>query len=184
MEIIRIPVGALQANCYLFVCGKDLAVIDPGGEHELIAREIKKTGAKPKCIINTHYHDDHISGNEGLKKETGVPVMVHENEKDYFNGAPDHFLKDGEEIKVGECSLKAVLTPGHTAGSICLLGPGIMFSGDTIFEAGGVGRWDLPGGSLNDLEKTLEKINGLVVPGTIIYPGHGGNFTFIKRQWI
>jgi glyoxylase-like metal-dependent hydrolase (beta-lactamase superfamily II) len=180
MKIIRIPVGALQTNCYLFVCGKELAVIDPGGEAEKILREIEKTGAQPRYIINTHYHDDHVLGNGGLKKKTGAPVMIHENEKDFSDFAPDRFLKDGEEIKIGECSLKAVLTPGHSAGSICLFGPGIVFSGDTIFEAGGVGRWDLPGGSIDDLKLSLEKLNSRIKPETPIYPGHGREFNFKK----
>ena len=184
MEIIRIPVGALKANCYLFVCGKELAVIDPGGEEEKIFREIKSSGATPRYIINTHYHDDHVSGNGGLKKKTGAPVMIHENEKDFIDFNPDRFLKDGEEIKIGDCSLMVVLTPGHSAGSICLFGPGIVFSGDTVFEAGGVGRWDLPGGSFAGLEASLEKLNSSISAGTTVYPGHGGKFGFEKRQWI
>ncbi len=184
MEIIRIIVGEIQTNCFLFVCGNKLAVIDPGGEEERIVREIEKTRAEVKFIINTHCHFDHTLSNAGLKKKFNVPVLIHENEKDYLDFTPDRFLRDGEKIAVGECSLKVVLTPGHTAGSICLFAPGLVFSGDTIFEAGGVGRWDLPGGSLNDLRMSLEKLNVLIDPGTVVYPGHGEIFTFEKKQWI
>ena len=178
MEIIRIPVGELQANCFLFVCGKELAVIDPGGEAEKIFREIEITGAKPKYIINTHYHDDHVLGNSELKKRTGASVMIHEKEIEFIDFTPDRFLKDGEVVGIGECSLKVMLTPGHSSGSICLFGPGIVFSGDTIFEAGGIGRWDLPGGSIDDLKLSLEKLNSRIKSGTPIYPGHGQEFNF------
>lgn len=183
LEIIKITVGLLATNCYLLVDKGELAVVDPGGEGEKILEAVKKTGARPLCIINTHYHFDHTLANVMIQKKLGVPAFIHELEKDYTGFEVGRYLKDGDEIKIGKSALKTVLTPGHTLGSICLFGPGMVISGDTIFE-NGVGRWDLPGGSLEDLKKSCAKLSRLIKPGTTVYPGHGEIFKFEKKQWI
>ena len=72
-------VGLLQSNCYLLISEGELAIIDPGGESERILREIKKTEAIVKYIINTHHHSDHISANETIRMETGAEILIHEN---------------------------------------------------------------------------------------------------------
>ena len=177
MEIIRIIVGELQTNCFLLVCGKELAVIDPGGEADRILEAVKKTGADPKCIINTHYHFDHTLANQKLQTVLGIPAYIHENEKNYVGFEVGRWLKEDDEIKIGDCALKVVLTPGHTLGSICLFGPDFVFSGDTIFEVG-IGRCDYPGGSIDQLKESLKKLDGLIKPGTCVYPGHGEIFDY------
>jgi glyoxylase-like metal-dependent hydrolase (beta-lactamase superfamily II) len=183
MEIIKITVGLLATNCYLLIDKGELAVVDPGGEGEKILEAVKKAGARPKMIINTHYHFDHTLANVMIQKKLGIPSFIHEREKDYTGFEVERYLSDGDEIRIGESALKTVLTPGHTLGSICLFSPGIVISGDTIFE-NGVGRWDLPGGSLEDLKKSLELLSRLIKPGTMVYPGHGEIFKFKEIQWI
>lgn len=175
MKIKHLTVGMLGTNCYLFISDKELAIIDPGGGAQMILKEVKEIEVEPKYIINTHYHLDHTSANEKIKKETGAQVLIHESEKSFINFKADRFLKDGDEIIIGESVLKVFHTPGHTRGSICLLGEKFIFTGDTLFKDG-YGRTDLPGGSQKELEGSLEKLSKLLKPGTIVYPGHGEIF--------
>ena len=165
MEIKRLIVGDLETNCYLLISENKLIIIDPGGGVEKILKEIKEIKAKPKYIINTHCHPDHISANEGVKKETGAEILN---------------LKDKSEIKIGKDILKVIHTPGHTKDSICLLGKNFIFTGDTLFK-NGYGRTDLPGGSQKELEESLEKLSKLLKPGLMVYPGHGEIFQSIAR---
>lgn len=175
MEIKRLIVGILDTNCYLLVSGGELAVIDPGGDPDKILEETQKSPAKTKYIINTHSHPDHISGNERIKKETAAQILIHENEKDFIDFQADRFLKEGEKLKVGDTVLKVLNTPGHTGGSICLLGDNFIFTGDTLFKDG-YGRTDLPGGSQGEMEDSLKRLSGIIKPGMMVYPGHGEAF--------
>jgi len=165
MEIKRLIVGDLETNCYLLISENKLIIIDPGGSVEKILKEIKKTKAIPKYIINTHCHPDHISANNKIKEETGAEILT---------------LKGKEEIKIGKSVLKVIHTPGHTKDSICLLGENFIFTGDTLFK-NGYGRTDLPGGSQKELEESLKKLSKLLKPGSMVYPGHGEIFQSIAR---
>ena len=165
MEIKRLIVGDLETNCYLLISENKLIIIDPGGSVEKILKEIKKTKAMPKYIINTHCHPDHISANNKIKEETGAEILT---------------LKGKEEIKIGKSVLKVIHTPGHTKDSICLLGENFIFTGDTLFK-NGYGRTDLPGGSQKELEESLKKLSKLLKPGSMVYPGHGEIFQSIAR---
>jgi len=162
MEIKQIVVGWLETNCYLLISDKELGIIDAGGSPEKILEEIKKAKAIPKYIINTHCHPDHNSANEEIRKETQAVILT---------------LKDGDEIKIGSSVLKVISTPGHTEDSICLMGDKFIFTGDTLFKDG-YGRTDLPGGSQKDLEESLGKLEKIIKPGTMVYPGHGESFKY------
>lgn len=177
MKVYTNKVGELKTNCYLLASEDELGIIDPGGEGERILEEIKKTKAKLKYIINTHYHLDHTSVNEKIRDETGAEILIHEAEKDFIEFKVDKFLKEGDKIKIGNAILKVIHTSGHTKGSICLLGENFVFTGDTLFQDG-CGRTDLPSGSQNDLEKSLKKLSKLLKPGVIVYPGHGEIFEY------
>lgn len=172
MEIKRLLVGALGTNCYLLISEKEMIVIDPGSEPERVLDEIKKTEAKPEYIINTHYHPDHIGANARIKKETGAKILIHKAEKDFISFQPDGFLKDGDKIKIGNTVLEVIHTPGHTPGSICILGKDFILTGDTIFKYG-YGRTDIGGGSWKDLDNSLKKLKKILKPGIKVYPGHG-----------
>jgi len=175
VEIKLLVVGPLLTNCYLVVSRGELLIIDPGGEGRRILEEAEKTKAKIKYIVNTHGHPDHIFANEEIRRETGAKILIHQAEKDFIKFNPDRFLKDGDEIKIGDSALKVLHTPGHTKGGICLLGKGFVFTGDTLFKDG-YGRTDLPGGSQEDLERSLEKLKKILKPGMTVYPGHGEIF--------
>ncbi len=175
MEIKQLIVGELLTNCYLIFSNSEILIIDPGAEDNRILEEINKLEGKVKYIINTHHHFDHTTANEGLKKETLADILIHEEEKTFMKFEADRFLKEGDEIKIGDSVLQILHTPGHTKGSICLLSDRVAFTGDTLFKDG-YGRTDLPGGSSEEMEKSLKKLSEILKPGTMVYPGHGKIF--------
>ncbi len=194
MLIARLAVGPLQTNCYLYGCPETrrAAVIDPGADGDLIRRELERYGYKLSKVILTHGHGDHIMGLEELLAYGEAEVMIHAEDavmladpelnlsihmgRSFAFRKPVMELQDGQEIAVGKLKLRVVHTPGHTRGSICLVGEGLVFSGDTLFS-GGVGRTDLPGGSMTTLMRSIrEKL--LVLPDEkVVYPGHGPETT-------
>lgn len=183
MEIKRLIVGPLLTNCYLLKSGDETAVIDPGGDARHIVEELKQfcpgteRGRRwPKYIINTHYHIDHVLADQSVKAATGAAILISEKEKSFVEFAADRWLNEGDEIVIGSEKLKVIGTPGHTNGSISLLGDSYIFTGDTIF-ADGFGRTDLDGGSQPDLIRSLQKLADLIRPGMAVYPGHGQIYT-------
>jgi hydroxyacylglutathione hydrolase len=177
MEIRQLVVGPLLTNCYILISGDEAIVIDPGFELKKILKEID--GKKLNYIILTHYHFDHVTVAPKLREKTGAKILIHKGEKDFIKFQPDQFLDGGEEIRIGKEYLKIIHTPGHTQGSICILGENFIFTGDTIFEEG-YGRTDLPGGSEEELRETLKKLDKMIKEGMEVYPGHGPSFQWKK----
>jgi glyoxylase-like metal-dependent hydrolase (beta-lactamase superfamily II) len=201
-RIETLAVGPLQANCYIVADASrgDAAIIDPGGDAELIAAALERNGLHPTCIINTHAHPDHTAANAALKERFDIPLLIHEADAPLLAQAgvmrallgmffpasppPDRLLRTGDEIRVGDLSLRVLHTPGHTPGSVCLyLGreEPVLFSGDTVFQAG-VGRTDLPGGAHDAL---LNSIKMKIIPlpdNTRILPGHGSETTLQREK--
>jgi len=194
MKYKEIIVGALETNCYLVYCEetKECAVVDPGAEPERIFPEVAEDALKPIAIINTHGHIDHTGANRDIKDHYGAPLYIHAGdnamlgkiqqlELSLFLGAKDsppadHFMNDGDEIKIGNCSLRVLHTPGHSPGSVSLLGDGFLMSGDTLFMEG-VGRTDLPGGSQKQLEESIREKIMTLPDDTVVLPGHGPQTT-------
>lgn len=178
MEIKRLIVGPIETNCYILISGSEMAIIDPGGDAGIILFELKKYKAKLKYIIHTHYHYDHCLATADIKKQTGAKTMIHKNEEgfvgDFF---PDQYFVDGDFIGVGDVVLRVVLTPGHSAGSVCLFDRDdrFVFTGDTLF-LNGYGRTDLPGGDEVQMNHSLYMLKGLIRPNMQVYPGHGEDF--------
>ena len=188
MKINKIVVGELDTNCYIVSAGSGAAfIIDPGDEPLRIKKFLDDHKLKAAFIVNTHGHIDHIKANSDL----GLPVYVHEDDRDMiaipeknlmsvFFGTfkpvvPTRLLKDGDIIALDELEFKVIHTPGHTQGCLCLLGEGILFSGDTLFR-NGVGRTDFPGASSQSLEESLHRLSGLK-SDIVVYPGHGQETT-------
>ena len=178
MFVKMFTVGMLGTNCYV-VGDKDsgeAVVIDPGfdskSEAQHILDEIERNGLQIKYIINTHGHPDHNGGNQILKNHSHAPILIHEADASMLNGPPaDRRLREGDIIEVGNVKLKIIHTPGHSPGSTALLAEDYVFSGDTLF-AGSIGRYDLPGASLEELVNSLKKL--LTLPDHIkVCPGHG-----------
>jgi glyoxylase-like metal-dependent hydrolase (beta-lactamase superfamily II) len=194
MRYETIVVGALETNCYLVYCEttRECAVIDPGAEHELIFLAIAENELKPVLLINTHGHVDHTGANRDVKEHFGTPIAIHaadgamlgkiqQLELSLFLGAKDsptadRTLKDGDVIRIGDGRLRVLHTPGHSPGSISLLGDGFVLSGDTLFMEG-VGRTDLPGGSRPELVRSIREKLMTLPDETIVLPGHGPHTT-------
>ena len=173
MQIKTIKVGNLQTNCYIVVDekSKEAIVIDPGDEASRILLEIR--GLKVCSIILTHGHPDHFGALDEVKKLTRAPLLMNSADSWFFK--PDRELKDGDEVKLGSQILKVMCTPGHSKGSICLYTKGYLFSGDTLFSTAH-GRVDLPGASMADMEKSLNRLSKLP-DDTVVYPGHDESTT-------
>lgn len=193
-------VGPADANCYILACLRTLrgVVIDPGTdtreEWMAIVDEALRNGLKVERILNTHGHPDHIAGNDLLRRAFGAEVAIHEydglkltdpvlNSSRLFGielrlSPADRLLKDGDVLKVGDIELTVLHTPGHSLGGMCLLGPGFVFTGDTLF-AGSVGRTDLPASSrmgTDPWDVLAASIKDRLLPlpdDTIVLPGHG-----------
>ena len=201
MFLKRLVIGALETNCYLIACvkTKKAAVIDPGGEEgtDLILNLLQKNNFNLKYIINTHGHIDHIAGNNSLKAKTEALLLIHRLDADMLVDAnknfsslmgkeicsppADKFLEEGDEITLGILKLTVIHTPGHTPGGISLVLNNIVFTGDTLF-AESIGRTDLPGGSYQDLQKSIKEKLLVLSDDTIIYPGHGPDSTIGEER--
>ena len=182
MEIQKLKVGDLFTNCYFVVSEKEVLIVDPGGDIDLIIEKLNQLGKENKYIVLTHYHPDHTQATQELKKNNKTEVLIHKADAHFLNftgiGA-DKLVKGEEKIKINGDSLEIIHTPGHTEGSICLMGDNFILTGDTLFEDGH-GRTDLPGGSSREMKKSLQKINSLLKPGMMVYPGHGNPFSYQK----
>jgi glyoxylase-like metal-dependent hydrolase (beta-lactamase superfamily II) len=171
---------------------KAAIIIDPGfdskKEAEKIFQYIETNGLHVNFIVNTHGHPDHSCGNGLAKKNTGAPILIHELDagmlgeigkavaraSGYRNSSPipDILLRHGDPVEFGEEMLRVLHTPGHSPGSISLLGKNLVFTGDTLF-AGSIGRTDLPGGSFRDLMRSLKERIAVLPEHFVVYPGHG-----------
>lgn len=197
MNLVTLPVGPLEANCYVLSDGQtdSCFVVDPGGDAEKILQTCTAQNLRPRVILLTHGHMDHMAAAAAVKAAAGARVMVHEADREFVErphpywaqmvgGAPavevDECLAEGQELALGELTLRVLHTPGHSPGSVCLLADGAVLTGDTLF-AGSIGRTDLPGGSMEVLEQSLQRIISATTPETFVYPGHGPASTMAEE---
>lgn len=194
MIIKDLTVGPIMANCFIVGCEKtrEAAVIDPGDEPDKILLALAGLKLKVKYIINTHGHFDHVGGNKKMKEVTGADLLIHSNDApmlSYLSKSasawglnaedsppPDLMVKDGDEIKFGEITLKVIHTPGHSPGGISLYSDGIVFVGDTLF-AGSIGRTDFPGGDFETLIASIRKKLFVLGDDVRVLAGHGPETT-------
>lgn len=192
MILETFPVGLLQCNCTLL--GDERAgeaiVIDPGDEVGRIHRRLSDLGLKLKQILVTHAHIDHVGGALKLKRLTGAPIFLNEDDLPLLKmmdmqagwigvdvpetAPPDESLADGLSVGLAQFPARVIETPGHTQGSVCLhfASMKLLIAGDTLF-AGSIGRTDLPGGNFPQI---IESIQTRLLPlpdETRVLPGHG-----------
>ena len=189
MILETLTVSPYETNCYIFGTGPggSAFVIDPGDNGSGILRRVEDLRLSVSCIILTHGHVDHIGALKEVKETTGAPVainladasMLQDNTLAALLGMqihklpkPDILLQDGQKIESDTLTLKTIYTPGHTQGSICLLGKGLIFTGDTLFRDG-IGRTDLPGGSYPEIMRSIKTLLFTLPDETKVYPGHG-----------
>ncbi len=196
MILETFPVGPLQCNCTILgdEDAGEAIVIDPGDEIGWIHERLTTLGLKLKQILITHAHIDHVGGALKLKRLTGAPILMNENDMPLLGimdqqagwlgmptpevAAPDESLKDGLKVGLERYPAQVIHTPGHTQGSVCLhFAPlKMVFAGDTLF-AGSIGRTDLPGGNGRQLLDSIRR-ELLVLPDeTRVIAGHGADTT-------
>jgi hydroxyacylglutathione hydrolase len=186
------PVGPLACNCTILGDEEthEAIVIDPGDEIGRIHRRLTELGLALKQILITHAHIDHVGGALKLKKLTGAPILLNENDLPLLKmmevqagwlgiaapetAPPDETLSDGLRVGLARYPAQVLHTPGHTQGSVCLhFAPlNLLIAGDTLF-AGSIGRTDLPGGNFDQIIDSIHS-RLLVLPDeTEVLPGHG-----------
>ena len=169
MIVHQILVGNMQNFTYVVEDDgtEEAIVIDPSWDLDKVQQIIIRKNLNIKYIVNTHHHFDHTIGNEGMVEFTKAKIIQHEN-SELKN---DITVKDGDVIKFGNSELKVLHTPGHSEDSICLIGDGKIFSGDTLF-VGNCGRIDLPGGSAKELFHSLFDVLYDLDDDLVLYSGH------------
>lgn len=200
-EIVKIPVGQMQANCYVVIehKSKKSLIIDPGDAPDYIKSVITKEKLIPEVIIATHGHFDHIMGILDLQLSFNIPFLAHKKDEfliermgesskfflSYDPGPspkPTMYVKKGHTVDLGSISFNVLETPGHTPGSIALYDPyeHVLFTGDTIFSKGGVGRTDFSYSNEKELKNSIQTLLRQP-PQTLLLPGHGETST-IKEE--
>lgn len=165
---------------YVIYCSnsKKAAIVDPSYDASKLLSFISSEKLELIYVINTHYHSDHTSENQKIKKNFPQIKIVASKEDGRNIDSVDIFVSDGDKLKLGNVTLGFILTPGHTPGSICIVvEEEALITGDTLF-IGDCGRCDLPGGSLSQMFSSLQKLKTLS-DELIVYPGHDyGDKTF------
>jgi hydroxyacylglutathione hydrolase len=195
------PVGPLQCNCSVIGDEKthEAMVIDPGDQIEGILEILRQEKLALKQIVITHAHIDHVGGAMKLKAATGAPILMNQNDyallkmldvqAAWIGMRPpgdvqvDEAIGQGRVLKIGEISSSVIHTPGHTEGSICVYFPTEkkLIAGDTLF-AGGIGRTDLPGGSMDKIMRSIHTQVLALPDETEVVPGHGPGTTIGEER--
>jgi hydroxyacylglutathione hydrolase len=202
LRYLTIPVTAFQQNCSLVWCDESLkaAVIDPGGEIELVLDAVRRLGLTLEQIWLTHAHIDHAGGTKELSAKLGLPIIgPHPGDQFWIDGLPEQgrrfglphaeaftptrWLHDGDTVSVGNCTLNVRHCPGHTPGHVVFHSPEIAraFVGDVLF-AGSIGRTDFPQGDHATLINSITQRLWPMGDDTVFIPGHGPESTFGRER--
>ena len=182
MQILTMPVGAYQTNCYMVWGEGDACVlIDPGYQANALLEQVEKQGKTLEAILLTHGHFDHVGAVRDIVADTDCKVYICDKELSLPEGLTSgklyytHTYDEGDTLTLAGLTFQVLHTPGHTPGGVCLICGEAMFSGDTLF-AGSMGRTDFPGGDYATIAKSLDRLKNL--PGDYkVFPGHGEDTT-------
>lgn len=192
-----------QENTYVVSSQSEAIVIDPGNSDKRETAELDQyildEKLKVKYLLNTHCHIDHVLGNYHVKEEYKVPFMIHANDLPvlravksyapnygfpmYSECLPDSFLKEGDEIMLGDTKARVLFVPGHAPGHIALYFEKEMkvISGDVLFLSS-IGRTDLPGGDFDTLIDSIHQKLFTLPDGVTVYSGHGPTTTIGEEK--
>ena len=183
MKIEQIYTGCLAQGAYYIESNGDVAIIDPLREVQPYIDRAAKSGSTIKYIFETHFHADFVSGHLTLSKQTGAPIIYGPEANTSFDAI---IAKDGQEFRLGDITITALHTPGHTMESTTYLlrdsqgKDHAIFSGDTLF-LGDVGRPDLAQKAAHMTQEDLagmlyDSLRKKIMPladDVIVYPAHG-----------
>ena len=195
-SVVSFTFNPFQENTYLVIDdSKDCAIFDPGcfdaGERQILQQYIDSENLRPVRLINTHCHIDHVLGNQFVHNTYKLPLEIHKGELpvlescvqvaqfygvpyDQVSPAPGRFIEEGEEVQIGNTTLKALFTPGHSPASLSFYCEEDQFliAGDVLFFES-IGRTDLPGGDHATLIQSIKEQLFPLGGGVQVYPGHG-----------
>ena len=195
LKIKSFVFSPIQENTYLLYNEfNDCMIIDPGcyfpEEQDEIMTFITQSKLKPRMLLNTHCHLDHVFGNKFIAETFGLTLQLHQKENPLLDYAPTSglmynmpfdnyagayiYLKEGDIVKLGDDELLVIEAPGHSPGHICFYcaKQNFIISGDVLFNRS-IGRTDLPGGNHQTLLKNIREKLFVLPDETVVYSGHG-----------
>ncbi len=194
MLMEKLVVGPFQCNCSILACerSREAIVVDPGQEAERILAILRDKGWKPKYLVHTHAHLDHVGATEALASATRAEVCLHREDSFLYDHVAmqaalfrlpsfsvppvTQWIEDRDVLSFGGHRLEVFHTPGHTPGSVSFYlagesGPQV-FTGDTLF-LGSIGRTDLWGGDFPQLLGSIREKLLCLDDRAVVHPGHG-----------
>ncbi len=185
-------VPPLGCNCSILgdPITRQAIVVDPGGAHEQILKQVRDLGLSIVSVLHTHAHFDHFLASGEIKKATGATLCLHPADQPLWDllevqcrtfgvpyvpvPAPEYWLQDEEKIVLGSLAGTALHTPGHSPGSMCFVfqAEKLLLSGDTLFRSG-IGRTDLWGGNFDSIERSIRERLYSLPEDTQVITGHG-----------
>ena len=192
MILKTFPVPPLGCNCSIIgdPITKRAIVVDPGGAHERILKDVQDLGMTVVSILHTHAHFDHFLASGEMKKATNATLCLHPDDRKLWEmleiqcrmfgvpyapvPLPDYWLQDEEKLIVGGIAGIALHTPGHTPGSMSFHFPAekLLLAEDTLFQ-GSIGRTDLWGGDFEAIERSIRERLYRLDETTRVITGHG-----------
>lgn len=195
----------MATNCYILIDkeSNQAIVLDPGDDGQYIIDQLTNLQAIPILIIATHAHFDHVMAVYELQTTYQIPFILHQGDlfllprmgssAKYFLGVKqidpvpqvNRTISDKDIIGFGKIDLNVIHTPGHTPGSISLYIEklGVIFTGDTIFAGGQVGRTDFAYSDAKLMTKSISKILSIKAD-TILYAGHGEDSIISEEKYL
>ena len=187
--------GPVATNCYLIINldNNESIIVDPADSQESIYDMVVRSASRPQAILLTHGHFDHIGAANEVREHYGIKIYASCDEEKLLASparnlsnaygmslrvTADVLHNDGDILELAGLKIKAIHTPGHTAGSCCYYLPEeeVLFSGDTLF-AQSVGRTDFPTGSGTDMQASVKRLLKELPETTRVCPGHNEETT-------
>jgi glyoxylase-like metal-dependent hydrolase (beta-lactamase superfamily II) len=176
LAITKLVVGPMDNNVYIVTCGStnEAVIIDAATEVDSILDALGEI--RPRAVLTTHGHADHIQAAPEVCRRLGIPFRIHPADVPLAGLDTSQPIADGELIEVGDLVITALHTPGHTPGSTCFLVGEHLFSGDTLFP-GGPGATRFPYSNFDTIMESLDRRLFVLPDETVVYPGHGADTT-------
>lgn len=193
MQYHIVPVTAFEQNCTLLSCPqtRSAAIVDPGGDEEVIFHEVARQELTPECVLLTHGHLDHVGAAQAVADHYGIPIYgPHQEDAFWFDilpmqgrmfgfapaekFVPTRWLEHGDNITIGETSVDVIHAPGHTPGHVVFhhAPSQLALVGDVLFQ-GSIGRTDFPRGDHATLLRSIREQLWPLGRETRFIPGHG-----------